>query len=444
MFKFNSVPAYSFGKASNPDHKTEQPGPGAYDTEKVSQLIYKQAKTTVVIRPQSSRPQSKTIDIGPGQYEVNPPDDRVKGYYFTSSRKDGQGQRSSVPGPGQYDYENSLANIKGKTSKIVFGKSGRVMDYSRERRGMPGPGAYAVESINPGLERFKYNSGYKFPKSDKGDTRLVRDGMPGPGAYNGNVVTDLSHQTKGYSLGKSKNRPESGLNGIPGPGTYDFRESKVNSGVKFGRNPRQDLARKNDIPGPGIYDVNLNSVAFKKAPGVKFGKSETHFVPSDVPGPGNYELPIRAFDQRGVKFPKDPKHQLKENSVPGPGNYDYIEFYKNNKGTFKFGKESRQHQSRIDSPGPGAYNPKTVVPSPKISIPNAMRIKDLKSEVPGPGQYEIRADNWNKHFPRFVKPENKVKNGSDHVGPGIYDIPHSIPDVARYNYPDPALRKIAL
>ena len=443
MFKFNSVPAYSFGKASKPDHKTEQPGPGAYDTEKVSQIIYKQNKTTAVIRPQSSRPQSKTIDIGPGQYEVNIPNNRVKGYYFTSSRKTDKGLRSGVPGPGQYDYENSLAHLKGKTSKIVFGKSDRLIDYSREKKGLPGPGQYEVERISPALERFKYNSGYKFPKSDKGE-KWNKDALPGPGAYNSNIVTDLSHQTKGFSLGKSKNRPDSALTPVPGPGSYDLRDSKVNSGVKFGRNPRESLGKKDDIPGPGVYEIDLNSNAFKKTPGIKFGKEEKRFMPTDVPGPGNYEVPTKTFDQRGVKFPKDKKHQLKENAVPGPGNYDYNEFYKNNKGTFRFAKEPRNHQQRIDSPGPGAYNPQKTIPSPKISIPNAVRNKDMRNEVPGPGQYEVKVDNWNKNFPRFVKPDNKSKQNADPIGPGIYDIPHSIPDVPRYNYPTPGARKIAI
>ena len=443
MFKFNSVPAYSFGKASKPDHTTEQPGPGAYDTEKVSQVIYKQAKTTAVIRPQSSRPQSKAIDIGPGQYEVNVPNTRVRGYYFTSSRKNDQGMKASVPGPGQYDYENSLAHLKGKTSKIVFGKSDRLIDYSKEKKGLPGPGQYDVERLSPALERFKHSSGYKFPKSDKGEM-MSKHAIPGPGAYNSNVVSDLSHQARGFKLGTSKNRPDSAVNQIPGPGTYDLRESKVNSGVKFGRNPRESLAKKSDVPGPGIYDVDSTLNALNRAPGVKFSKEEKRFIPSDVPGPGNYEVPLKTFDPRGVKFPKDKKHHLKENAVPGPGNYDYQEFYKNNKGTFKFAKETRNQKYRIDSPGPGAYNPQKTVPSPKISIPIASRNKDYKNDIPGPGQYEAKIDNWNKNFPRFVPPENKGKHGSDQVGPGVYDIPHSIPDVARYNYPGPSARKIAL
>jgi hypothetical protein len=276
MFKYNSVPAYSFGKSQKADNKLDIPGPGTYDMSKVSQLIYKGEPTTAVIRPGSSRPVPKVTDVGPGQYEVDVAPKKVKGYYFTGSDKNGRGNASQQPGPGQYDFENSLVKLKEKDRNIVFGRSTRIDHSEKMKKLMPGPGQYDVESMAPGTEKFKHNSGYKFTKSTK-DKGFSNAGAPGPGAYDSDVVTALCNQGKGYSLSKSIQRPDSGTQFVPGPGTYAVPQIKNSIGSKFGKDSRRGFAKITDVPGPGIYEISSNPPSFKNAPGIKFGKGESKF-----------------------------------------------------------------------------------------------------------------------------------------------------------------------
>ena len=445
MFKFSSVPAYSFGKsAAKATSQHGVPGPGAYDTNTVSQMVYRSERTTALIKLPVGRAPAKTIDIGPGQYEVDGLQKRIKGYYFTSSRKCSTGPAPANPGPGTYDYEQNMVTLKSKGAQIAFNKSARLDSVEGQRGHLPGPGQYQVEQLSPSLERFRCKSGYKFSKSMKTDN-LTKQPVPGPGAYQSDQINALGQSIRGFSLSKSTNRPESTLAFVPGPGSYE-PTARPSSGIKFGRDARKDLARKDEVPGPGIYSSDSKDiVAFKKAPAFKFGKEEKAQQPKDVPGPGAYEMNPLGLESRGIRFGKDKKDRTKENEVPGPGNYTYPNFFQNNnKGTFKFNKEPRTNQGRIDSPGPGAYNPLKQVPSPKMTIPHAPRIKESKNEVPGPGQYDARLNNWDQHFPKFVKPERRAQPPIESVGPGIYNIPHSIPDVARYNYPDSAMRKIKL
>jgi hypothetical protein len=445
MFKFNSVPAYSFGKSLKPDIGAEQqPGPGAYNTERTSQLIYKQGKTTAILRPESSRPASKTVNIGPGQYDCNRLPQRVKGYYFTSSTKKFLENKSIGPGPGRYDYEEELVKLKSKSGKFLFNRSARIESMDKFQMAIPGPGKYLVEKLSPALEKFKNNSGFYFSKSRKDDLVKVRTSSPGPGAYDTETITALNQKGKGFSLPKSNSRPGSALTEIPGPGSYRLSDSLKTMGIVFGRESRQSLSKKDLIPGPGVYDATINPSAFKKSPEISFGKEIVKFVPSNIPGPGKYTPKQSSIDERGIIFAKEKRDMIKENEVPGPGNYNVAPFYKISKSTFRFGTEPKGKNERIDSPGPGAYNP--VKPSliSNVALPHAPRSADPRSEVPGPGKYNIKNTNWDKNVLRFIRLETKERVLSANVGPGMYDIPHSIPDVPKYNYPDSDRRKIRL
>lgn len=64
--------------------------------------------------------------------------------------------------------------------------------------------------------------------------------------------------------------------------------------------------------------------------------------------------------------------------------------------------------------------------------------------VPGPGTYESSPD---KKFAgdakySFGKQARGAEPKKGTMGPGDYDIPHSIPDVAHYNYPALNHRKL--
>lgn len=97
--------------------------------------------------------------------------------------------------------------------------------------------------------------------------------------------------------------------------------------------------------------------------------------------------------------------------VPGPGAYDQTDGVAAKKAGIKFGKDPRDHAAVDGLPGPGAYDTKGgIAPNPsKYTFSKAARDKNAKNDTPF-----------------------------------YYDIPPSIPDVARYNYPEVANRKIHL
>lgn len=136
-----------------------------------------------------------------------------------------------------------------------------------------------------------------------------------------------------------------------------------------------------EIPGPGAYnDVDAFQRLSSAKGGIKFGKSSAHAHANDIPGPGAYTQ-----DSPLVK---------------GGG------------GGIRFGKDPRDHLNKDDKPGPGAYDVGSGVisgPTAKYTFSKAPRDKGRKDETPF-----------------------------------YYDVPHTIPDVAKYNYPPEPKRKIHL
>jgi len=131
---------------------------------------------------------------------------------------------------------------------------------------------------------------------------------------------------------------------------------------------------------------------------------------------------------------------------PGPGTYDGdYQVGRNKKPQFSFGKDIKRDNDR-GVPGPGAYDGHGV--DTKASIAVSKEPRDLKygNAYPGPGTYDgdgnIKFDAGNKYS--FGKDKRGKDLDRQKVGPGDYDIPHSIPDVATYNYPAKDKRKIHL
>lgn len=139
---------------------------------------------------------------------------------------------------------------------------------------------------------------------------------------------------------------------------------------------------------------------------------------------------------------------LRASEVPGPGAYQDVDAFKRISspiGGQPFGN-GRNEGKPSDIPGPGAYDP-TINPTankqPAVKFGREPRDRGQKSDIPGPGAYD-----QNGKYPAsaakfsFSKAprEQPIKNET----PDFYDIPHSIPNVPKYNYPEPAKRKIHL
>ena len=446
MFKFSSVPAYSFTKSIKPPHLTDSPGPGAYDAEKGDHLTMKNLATTALLKQSIARPSSKTNNIGPGQYEAEEPFAKVKGFYFAGSGQRGGGKSSDVPGPGQYDYTDTLNALNSSKKNTVFSKAPRPDSVARAKIGVPGPGQYDITELPSKADQFRSNGGHRFTQSTKNNNNGNRD-MPGPGAYDADAgLGGTMGRSKGYSVSKAPLRPDSSNKFVPGPGTYTSPDSITSKtgGIKFGKAARRGLERDSDAPAPNTYNILDTDLVQKRSPGIKFGKSVLKNPGSNVPGPGNYEVPTKAINpEQGPRFSRALRTHYKENFVPGPGQYESGSFGSStNKGKFRFDQQQRGKQILNNAPGPGAYELKGDTGT-KYSFQKNPRMGQKMNDIPGPGQYDAKLGNWSQHFPKFVNTKTGAKL-TDSVGPGMYDIPHSIPDVPRYNYPGVAQRKIHL
>lgn len=177
----------------------------------------------------------------------------------------------------------------------------------------------------------------------------------------------------------------------------------------FPKSPRTK-ASKTEVPGPGAYSYADRD---KRSNGYMSKRGREGLPSPDVPGPGAYN-DVDAFQRLssakgGIKFGKSSALNPKAD-IPGPGAYKQDGLTRG--GGIKFGKDPRDHASRDDKPGPGAYQIAPTVVSgsnAKFSFPKAPRDKQAKDDTPF-----------------------------------YYNVPHTIPDVAPYNYPPENKRKIHL
>lgn len=198
----------------------------------------------------------------------------------------------------------------------------------------------------------------------------------------------------------------------PGPGNYDYNASSFqNKGWKQGTEAR-DRTKANPNPGPGNYDPR--SMLFSSSYGKINPENKGGPDGNLNPGPGTYDLNYdltKSMDPR-FGFGKEKKHDI-DSWVPGPGTYDgYV--YGGGKLGFAMDKQDRSMRFGNGTPGPGSYD--------------------------GNGDMKFNSSKkWG--FGRESRDKLKEKNP---VGPGDYEIPHTIPDVSGYNYPPREQRKIHL
>ena len=196
---------------------------------------------------------------------------------------------------------------------------------------------------------------------------------------------------------------------IASPNTMEVVLTSHTAAV-FGKSSRGGLDMTSS-PGPGAYDLGTGT-------GTKSGrafiarKGRDDLRASDTPGPGAYDDQV-AFDRLssakgGLRFGKS-SNLARPDGIPGPGAYEQNGVADKRGGGVKFGREPREHDFGDDKPGPGAYN-------------------EYGGISPNPSKYT---------FSKAPRDKQQVDNT-----PFYYDLPPSIPDVAKYNYPDVAHRKI--
>jgi len=250
------------------------------------------------------------------------------------------------------------------------------------------------------------NRNGKIGRSLRGDIVTGKNRNVGPGSYE--IDSMFTNKRGGYSSGKQEKGLSYG-NHNPGPGSYDYNASSMKDGLsyKIGKQRREGMGGSNN-PGPGNYESS-NFLGNKYGKINPEGREATFF---NNPGPGTYDENGKTGLHENFKysFGKDIKRDLAK-GVPGPGTYDGD--YVHGKQGIAVGKSPKGFIYGNPNPGPGAYD----------------------------GDYgNMRYSAGNKYT--FGKDRRDHVQVGNKVGPADYDIPASIPDVAKYNYPEKNKRKI--
>merc|ERR1719458_1440631 len=160
------------------------------------------------------------------------------------------------------------------------------------------------------------------------------------------------------------------------------------------------------------------------------------------PGPGNYESDANCFGKTGGKFNPDHKDGSGPN-YPGPGAYDGdYTVGRNAAPRFAFGKDEKRDND-LGVPGPGTYDANGVPTKSSIAMDKRPKGANYGNGFPGPGTYDGNAEMRYSYDAKYSFGRDRRDKDKERlrIGPGDYDIPHSIPDVANYNYPSKDRRK---
>lgn len=444
----NTGKEFSFGsgrrKNSEERRYKDMPGPGQYkphDYMGSSQGFTIKGK--IIEKPKELAP-------GPGQY--NPPAPRNAPSYSLSGHRTEDpimNEKKRMPPPNSYNPDDGY--VKSRAPTVSFGNRPKTSDIKPNNE--PGPGQYQVGSTlqnkgiymgtrspqkvierspGPGVynpnNNVKYKSGPAFSIGGvKGDAKIPGSDMPGPGTYN-----SPERPTTGYHFGSEKRQDLGGRGDSPGPGQYrvpdtlgksgksiiitgrydtkkdvnevgpgQYKHPTTLGGPKFsmGAGEKGTKLNKNSLmnPAPGTYDVSSH-LDKPNGPGVRFGSSERDKIKkAEGPGPGDYALPS-TLGGKGVTIQGKIPTKV-EDRAPGPGAYgDVKDPSKKHGGSVSFGQGGKSSGPKVDdNPGPGMY---------KVDLPykggavfgKDKRDKVEKGDMPGPGQYNTRAQEGLTYF----------------------------------------------
>lgn len=292
-FKQNAV----FSSKSKANLKTEDfPGPGSYSIDKISGFKSKKLPSSLQnfgsssVRFDTKHNQDK---IGPGYYgnadivEYKPEKNKLQGGFGSNQHRFDLDKSASVPGPGYYKLEVSpkrKENLRGG-----FGSTQHRFDSTTPDPG-PGPGYY-----KPELSRQKKNNkspNAVFISKVKRDEAAKPTNNPSPGTYEITsgfatskkpnpdtrpILSKVNQLQKGVDLGffssteRFRNENER-VNGIPGPGSYDYNTKNTKSKIVVSKEQRFKEFNKKNVPGPGAYYDDNDEIWNKKSYNVLFSE----------------------------------------------------------------------------------------------------------------------------------------------------------------------------
>ena len=251
----HSSPNYGFGSGQRSNlgrNNSVIPGPGQYSLKNIvgtegrgnsmhAKLEYKPIHTTGGATP------------GPGNYELGLKNMKsAPSYGLGSEKRPFIGNKSAMHAPSPDAYNPNVGSVMRNDAKWGFG--------SEKRKGLakttqaPGPGNYAIESLDFSPNRAKFHMGSRLP--DIKETTKV----PGAGSYDVDAKK-VQKSMPAFSMGSKLGSAILKDNKNPGPGNYDShtKDKKNAPRYGFGTSTRENASptRKDIGPGPGAYKINV-------------------------------------------------------------------------------------------------------------------------------------------------------------------------------------------
>ena len=240
------------GRNFLPDPPTFGPGPGGYpipptDFDTFSNTQGKPMNHVKGVTIQTRHVRSGELDAifpqpGPGEYVVPGTFDGKKGISI-AQRIPQPPNKLNVPGPGGYDNHTTIAEtIKQKhfpgprfDGNRAFDKSaaatrGAAAGDDAQVGSMPGPTTYDYHNFDIAGK----NKGFTLSGRSEGDSIFVSNiGVPGPGTYNIKESAVTPHSGGGFTFhkGQFNEKPDFGE---PGPGAYDQKKINLARSSTFG------------------------------------------------------------------------------------------------------------------------------------------------------------------------------------------------------------------
>ncbi|OHT03172.1 hypothetical protein TRFO_06855 [Tritrichomonas foetus] len=235
---------------------------------------------------------------GPGQYQVNSPITKGKGFTLKARVFPPDEGKNDSPGPKySYDYKTTLPNAKGFQYHPMI-------ETKQKIDSTPGPGHYVVD-------RKLASSAMSFHGYHK---EVKKDVFPGPGQYP--VKHDLGADAPKFSI-RPRIEKENKVSGA----RYEVIPSTVGDGPKWSLGKRVDVKQKETSPGPNYVPPPLGKDSRHSSLYSRHDETK-RTTPLQTPGPGKYQIKSsigdgKKFTLKARQFPPDEGKTVS----PGPAAY---------------------------------------------------------------------------------------------------------------------------
>ena len=391
--------------------KSDSPGPGAYSIKSYS----RGPKFSMRFKPNSSS-ELRNRSRSPGPIYLPKIRSGSPKYSMQGKYKYKKNLISDTPGP---DYNIGTKNLR-KAPAYTFSHAKTEVEENRKGFG-PGPGQYNLEKGN---DKPKYGFGTSTRDAAGSDE------VPGPGQYPyKSTVGEGAKITIAQRLDYDPTTKEQIE--VPGPGNYEVRKGPSGPLYSIGTSNRGDFIKGDDGPGPAGYALDSGTAATRnKNPAWKIGtgnRGELADGDKNVPGVGRYDISKKMKGPYYSITGKGNMNDIKDNGVPGSNAYlpNLNDLRKAPAYSFTHATEPDDSKNAKYSPGPGAYNLEKDNDKPKYGFGTAVRDKETKNEVPGPGQYPYKStvgEGAKITMSKRLDYDPTTKEQIEVPGPGNYDV----------------------